>query len=240
MNENITHDENTNDETDPRQQAARRLAMVGMLQMHQLRRAMRPWRGAPWQDPSQGQGRVLAILKLQPEITQRELTFLMGMSRQSLAELLAKLEKQGLVEREPSADDRRVVVVRLTEAGKAAEQAAEHNPSPSDDLLDALEDDEVGQLSGFLARILEQAERECSEEAGERGEEFEAWRSRGGFGSGPRGFGRGGFPGFGPWFGGPGPRGPWGPHERGPHHHGGPRGPHNGPRNGRDGEAQEV
>ncbi|MCL1871333.1 MAG: MarR family winged helix-turn-helix transcriptional regulator [Promicromonosporaceae bacterium] len=223
MNENITPDENlddtaaeditedTEDAADPRRTAARRLATVGWLQARQLRHAMRPGRGAPWLDPRQGQGRVLALLKLQPETTQKDLTFLLGMSRQSLAELLAKLEKQGLIEREPSPDDRRVVVVRLTQAGREAEQAVEHAPAGAD-LLDVLEDDEVAQLSDYLGRVLEEAERQWPGREAFAG----PWRERG-FGpgepgeAGPRG--RGGFPG-GPWFGGrPGPHGP---HEHGP------------------------
>lgn len=210
-------DENEND--DPRQEAMRRLATVGMLQMHLHRRAKRTGRGAPWLDPSQGQGRVLALLQLKPETTQKDLTFLLGMSRQATAELLAKLEKQGLVEREPAADDKRVVVVRLTEAGQAAEQASERPAHGTPELLDALDDDEVAQLSGYLGRILERAEQDWAEGLGDRREAFEEfWRSRGGFDPRMRpGFGRGGFPaefggpgglggpGFGgPWFGGPG------------------------------------
>ncbi|GAB3165034.1 hypothetical protein GCM10027059_22110 [Myceligenerans halotolerans] len=199
------------EERDVRQEAAQRLVAVGMLQKHQMWRGRMPGRRAPWQDPSQGQGRVLALLKLQPETTQKELTFLLGMSRQALAELLAKLEKQGLVEREPSADDKRVVVVRLTAAGHEAEQAEEH--SPAGDLLDALEDDEVERLSGYLGRILERAESEYGDEFGERREAFEEMRRRGGFG--PGGFGPGGFPGgYGGRPGRGGRRGRPGPHGR--------------------------
>ncbi|GAB4086015.1 hypothetical protein GCM10028784_26450 [Myceligenerans cantabricum] len=209
------------EEHDVRQEAGQRLVAVGMLQKHQMWRGRMPGRRMPWQDPSQGQGRVLALLKLQPETTQKELTFLLGMSRQSLAELLAKLEKQGLVEREPSADDKRVVVVRLTEAGRDAEQTAAH--TPANELLDVLEDDEVTRLSAYLGRILEHAESELGEAFGERREAFEEMRRRGGFG--PGGFGPGGF-GSGGW--GPGGRpgrggrrGRGGPHGR-PGPYGGP------------------
>ena len=149
---------------------------------------------------------MLALLQLKPETTQKDLTFLLGMSRQATAELLSKLEKQGLIEREPSADDKRVVVVRLTEAGKATEQATERPPHGTPELLDVLDDDEVAQLSGYLARILERAETEWAGEFGERREAFEEfWRSRGGFDPRMRGFGRGGFPGGpGGFPGGPG------------------------------------
>ena len=215
IDENETAPDDTDEnETDPRQEAMNRLSTVGMLQLHHAKRARRSGRGAPWLDPSQGQGRVLALLQLKPETTQKDLTFLLGMSRQATAELLSKLEKQGLIEREPSADDKRVVVVRLTEAGKAAEQATERPPHGTPELLDVLDDDEVAQLSGYLARILERAEREWAGEFGERREAFEEfWRSRGGFDPRMRGFGRGGFPGGpGGFPGGPGgfPDGPGG------------------------------
>lgn len=213
--ETATDETNENETDDPRQVAMHQLSTVGMLQLHQSRRAKRTGRGAPWLDPSQGQGRVLALLQLKPETTQKDLTFLLGMSRQATAELLSKLEKQGLIEREPSADDKRVVVVRLTEAGTAAEQATERPPHGTPELLDVLDDDEVAQLSGYLARILERAEHEWAGEFGERREAFEEfWRSRGGFDPRMRGFGRGGFPGGpGGFPGGPGgfPGGPGGP-----------------------------
>ena len=228
---------------DPRNQVMQQLSTGGMYQLHQLRRAKRPGRGAPWLDPSHGQGRVLALLQLQPETTQKELTFLLGLSRQAAAELLTKLEKQGLIEREPSADDKRVVVVRLTEAGKAAEQATERPPHGTPELLDVLDDDEVAQLSGYLSRILDRAEQEWADAFGDRREAFEEfWRSRGGPGGpggpgwfkgpggfGPGGFGPGGFGpgGFGPGgFGGPGRRGPGGPGRFGPGGPGGHSGPH--------------
>lgn len=195
------------EQNDRRGEAAERLMYVALLQLHRQRRGPAE---APWRDPTQGQGRVLALLKMKPEITQRELTFLMGMSRQSLAELLAKLERQGLVEREPSTEDRRVVVVRLTEAGQAAEQEAAQVSADPDVLLDALDDGEVAALSEYLARIIERTEREVADEVEERREAFEElWRSRG-FPPDADRFG-GAFPGFGgfPGYGGPGGRPGW-------------------------------
>lgn len=50
-------------------------------------------------DASRGQGRVLKALALVPEISQKDLMVLLDMRQQSLAELLAKLEAKGLVER---------------------------------------------------------------------------------------------------------------------------------------------
>ena len=72
----------------------------------------------PFADPTRGQGRILAMLKIQPEIKTRELAYLLGIRQQSLNELLNKLEKSGHVERKPSEKDKRVMVVHLTEKGK--------------------------------------------------------------------------------------------------------------------------
>ena len=56
-------------------------------------------------DPHRGQGRVLAILAENPEISQKKLSFLLDMRNQSLSELLAKLEKAGLITRVPSEEE---------------------------------------------------------------------------------------------------------------------------------------
>ena len=152
------------DTIDARQLAAQRLAWLGALQFQAQRRGLAD--AAPWRDPRQGQGRVLALLKMTPEITQRELTYLMGMSRQSLAELLAKLEKQGLIEREPSETDKRTVTVRLTEAGRATDQGTE--PVGPGNLLDCLTDEEAAQLADYLGRIIERLEQHTGEDFDDR------------------------------------------------------------------------
>jgi DNA-binding MarR family transcriptional regulator len=217
--------EEPEDQADPRRIAAERLSYLAMLQFQHRRRG--PRGGEPWRDPRHGQGRVLALLKIKPEMTQRELTYLMGMSRQSIAELLRKLENQGLVERQPSAEDRRTVIVSLTEAGKATDQGDDPDGPAIGRVLDCLSDEEVANLVDYLGRIIERLEEESGEDFEQRREMIERfWQGRG---EDPRR--RGGFPGFGPWGGWPdggesqehGPHG-HGPHGHGPHGHG-PRGP---------------
>lgn len=150
--------------------------------------------------PHRGQGRVLALLKIQPEITQKELTYLLDMRPQSLGELLTKLEKNEFITREPSEDDRRVMVVKLTAAGKAeAERLSQENTAT---IFDQLSEAEQEQFAAILAKLSQIMQAELPEEALQGGfdpdmrrkmmEEFK----RGGFGGGhgPR---RGGFPGFG-------------------------------------------
>lgn len=124
-------------------------------QLHQL--AMLMHRAALSQggmhNPHRGQGRVLAILKIKPVISQRELTCLLHMSRQAVAELIAKLEKSGYITREPSPEDRRGLTIRLTEAGARAADAPPAAPW-ADDALGCLNDAELAALSEYLERII--------------------------------------------------------------------------------------
>jgi DNA-binding MarR family transcriptional regulator len=205
-----------------RESAARQLSQLVEMgrYLHRLHR-----RGtAPWGDPRHGQGRVLAILKLKPEISQRELSYLLDMSKQGLAELLAKLENRGLITREPSPTDRRVMMVRLTADGRDASNELGRRDAVAVSVLADFTDDEAAQLSIYLDRIIghlsEQIEelepedrrmrreelRHMPEELRDFGEDFTR------FGPGPR-------PGHGPGRGHC--HGDGEPCE-GPHTHGGP------------------
>lgn len=245
-----TDNENTNNENDVRRLAGEQLSYLAVLQFQHRRRS---GRGEPWRDPRHGQGRVLALLKLKPEMAQRELTYLMGMSRQSIAELLGKLEKQDLVEREPSPENRRAVIVRLTDKGRETSQGDGRAAGGIAGILECLSDEEVANLSEYLGRIIERIEQESGEDAGQRREMIERfWQARRddprwhddphrrggpGFGPGWGPMGPGSEPGGAPVppAGGPegfGPHGPehFGPGHHAPHHHGlhhhGPGGGH--------------
>ncbi|MDR1767541.1 MAG: MarR family transcriptional regulator [Propionibacteriaceae bacterium] len=184
------------DPDDIRAGAAERLTYLWVLQLQAQRRFRAD---APrLQDTRQGQGRVLALLKLKPELTQRELTFLMGGSRQSLAELLAKLERQGLIEREPSADDRRVLTVRLTQAGRDVDQANDSDGGV-ESLLDCLDDDEVTRLADYLDRMIARLEEAMGGEFDARRQAIGQYLREGGFG--PGGPATGGLPGLPGWRG---------------------------------------
>ncbi|MCL2471665.1 MAG: MarR family transcriptional regulator [Propionibacteriaceae bacterium] len=155
--EDLENLDRTDDLTDTRVVVATQLMRLQGLIGHFERRG--PVHRAPWDDPRRGQGRVLSLLKLKPEISQRELTYLLDMSKQSLAELLGKLEKAGLIRREPSADDKRVTVITLTEAGRATDQLGEVTPTHVDEVLEVLSDAELAQLSDYLARLIERFEQ---------------------------------------------------------------------------------
>jgi DNA-binding MarR family transcriptional regulator len=157
----------------------------------------------PMGDPHRGQGRILALLKLKPEMSQKELGAILDMRTQSLGELLAKLERQGYIARTPSQADRRAMDIRLTEAGKgAADQGDEVRES--DSLFGALSDEEQASLSGYLERLIADWEKQIQAEGGGELPHGPDWRGRGpGRGLG-RGHGRPDAPpGFGHFPGGP-------------------------------------
>lgn len=107
----------------------------------------------PMGDIHRGQGRILALLHLQPEISQKNLTQILDMRPQSLGELLAKLERSGYIERTPSETDHRVIDIRLTEAGKEISSQVEPQPD-TQELFGCLSEEEQSTLSNYLSRIV--------------------------------------------------------------------------------------
>lgn len=126
----------------------------------------------PFADSTRGQGRILAMLKIQPEIATKDLSYLLGIRQQSLNELLNKLEKSGYVERRPSETDRRVMVVHLTERGENVQQPA----SDYQEVLGCLSQEELRQFGDYLDRII----RTFQAQEGAGGEEtvMEDWMEK--------------------------------------------------------------
>ena len=120
--------------------------------------------GGRTRNPHRGQGRVLAILKIKPEISQKELTYLLGMSKQALAELLTKLEKIGYITRQPSVEDKRAMIIQLTEEGAKAAKTIDENEPEAAKVLDCLSDEELEVFSGYLERIIKSCEEQFPDE----------------------------------------------------------------------------
>ena len=128
---------------------------IGMLLHRYQTEAARE--NGPMGSPYKGQGRILAILKLKPEISHRELSYLLGISTQSMSELLRKLESKGYVKRVPSEQDRRSMNIVLTEEGKkAVDQAGGLDDRDTERLFDCFSEEEKEQFKQYLER-LEQA-----------------------------------------------------------------------------------
>jgi DNA-binding MarR family transcriptional regulator len=109
--------------------------------------------------PYQGQGRILSLLKLKPEISQKELAHILDIRSQSLGELLAKLERSGYITRTPSDVDRRGMDIRLTDSGKAASEKDVEPPDQAS-FLDCLNAEEQTTLSDYLGRLVKNLEEQ--------------------------------------------------------------------------------
>jgi DNA-binding MarR family transcriptional regulator len=111
-------------------------------------------------NPNGGQGLILALLNMKQEITQKELTELSGMTKQSVGQLLDKLEKRGYITREQAKNDRRVSKLKLTEDGAVAMREMEPPPHARERGLgfDCLSDEELQQFNSYMSRIIERLE----------------------------------------------------------------------------------
>jgi DNA-binding MarR family transcriptional regulator len=92
----------------------------------------------------------------------RELGTAAGWDRSRLSHQVSRMEKRGLVTREDCSEDARGSMVRLTEAGRAAIEAAApgHVAAVRRYFLDALSDDELDTLVALYDRILAGLPRE--------------------------------------------------------------------------------
>lgn len=109
----------------------------------------------------QGQGRILSVLKMRPDISQKDLTYLLAIRPQSLGELLAKLEKNQLINRHPAESDRRIMMIHLTSKGKAVSKKMDeaHNIA----LFDKLTEEEQKQFGHILVKLSETMQDELPE-----------------------------------------------------------------------------
>lgn len=157
----------------------------------------------PMGNPHRGQGRVLSLLKMQPEITQKELTYLLDMRPQSLGELLARMEQNGYITRTVSESDRRIIDIKLTEAG--AEAANQRDQQPDfNEVFESLSQEDQDTFKEYLNRIIDSLEQKM--EAEQTSKDFD------GYGQG-RGWNH--HPGYGHRFGHGGQCGGWhGPYDQ--------------------------
>jgi DNA-binding MarR family transcriptional regulator len=130
--------------------------------------------GGPLADPTRGQGRILAMLKMQDGISTRDLSYLLGIRVSSLNELLAKLEKNGYLTREPFETDKRVMLVKLTEKGKD-EQRKEPDIG---DIFDCLSEEEQKIFGQYLDRVIAALEAGLGDRVDDEFEWMRAARER--------------------------------------------------------------
>lgn len=98
---------------------------------------------------------VLATLKDGVSLSQTALATLIRVEQPSMAQLLARMERDGLVERAPDPDDRRASVVRLTDKANALLPRARRVLVKSNtEALKGFSQAEVDTLNTLLRRII--------------------------------------------------------------------------------------
>jgi DNA-binding MarR family transcriptional regulator len=132
------------------------IRLSGLLHRYQMNQYINR---RPFGNPYRGQGRVLSILKMQSEISQKELLYLLDMSKQALGELLNKLERSGYITRTISKEDRRAMNITLTPEGMAVAGDINTEQLDADNLFDCLNDEEQENFSDYLERLAAELEK---------------------------------------------------------------------------------
>lgn len=120
----------------------------------------------PMANPHQGQGRILSLLKMKPEISQKDLSTILNIRSQSLGELLAKLERSGYITRTPSEADRRVIQICLTDEGKKVANQTEKQ-FENINLFRCLSEEEQIIIGGYFKRIIKDLENQFEDDESE-------------------------------------------------------------------------
>ena len=106
---------------------------------------------------SEGRGsqrRILIMLLEAGTITQRRLTEGLGIQPGSASEVLAKLEKGGLITRTASSADRRTTDIALTDQGKSmAQEALRQRQTRHEEMLSVLTEEEKNTLLSLLEKV---------------------------------------------------------------------------------------
>jgi DNA-binding MarR family transcriptional regulator len=100
-------------------------------------------------------GRVLRAARYLERAVERELSHHLLFTSGGLTKLLERLERSGLISREPGPGDRRVVLVQLTEEGRVRQEAAMRAHLANEEaLLADLSAADREALSGMLRSLL--------------------------------------------------------------------------------------
>jgi DNA-binding MarR family transcriptional regulator len=111
-------------------------------------------------DVTMPQAKLLYLLGAAGELHMSDLVQRLGVSLSTISGLVDRVVDHGLATRREDPADRRQVVVALTPAGSAfIDRFRELNARQMRDLLDALDDDELGHLRAALAALARAAAR---------------------------------------------------------------------------------
>ncbi|WP_295616717.1 MarR family winged helix-turn-helix transcriptional regulator [uncultured Methanobrevibacter sp.] len=113
---------------------------------------------------TKGQGRLIAILKMKDKISTKALSEILNISASSLNKTLNKLEQQGFVRKVPSAEDKRILLIELTEKGRNLELKNYDDI----DIFDSLSEEEKENLNEYLNILIKSIHKKFKEENPER------------------------------------------------------------------------
>lgn len=109
----------------------------------------------------QGRGRMLGLLLDHGEMSQTQIASHLGIRPQSLSEMLAKAESDGVIVRRQSTEDKRQTLVSLTDLGRSrVETYRENHRRQAAEFLTPLTDDEKTALAEILRKLIEAKKEE--------------------------------------------------------------------------------
>jgi MarR family transcriptional regulator for hemolysin len=115
---------------------------------------------------SVGQLPVLYLLKDGVALSQKQLAQMVKIEQPSMAQMLARMERDGLIRRTPDPNDGRSSLVSLTETALSRLPAARESLSEgSGRALAGFSDEEVGTLIGLLQRLNANLDQLVADEA---------------------------------------------------------------------------
>lgn len=106
--------------------------------------------------PFQGQGRILNLIRKEEkkQISQRELLEKTNMKSASLSEIVIKLENNNLITRTPNQEDKRNMILSLTQKGEEeAIRMREVSSQIADRAFSILNDEEKENLLSILSKL---------------------------------------------------------------------------------------
>ncbi|MBQ6099371.1 MAG: MarR family transcriptional regulator [Methanobrevibacter sp.] len=125
-------------------------------------------RNANEKNISRGQGRILAILKYKEGISTRELSEILNIKVPSVNETLNKLIKNGYIRKETSPEDKRVLLIYLTDKGKEYK----FQKSKDIDIFDCLDENQKESFDECLNLISKELHERMKAENPEKYDEM--------------------------------------------------------------------
>ncbi len=110
---------------------------------------------------TRGQFPVLLMLWEQEGVTQTQLAERLAVEQPTMANTLKRMERDGLIERVPDAEDRRQARIHLTPRGRALEEVLTASARETNAVaLAGLEPAETQQLLALARRVIQNLERD--------------------------------------------------------------------------------